>query len=55
MEARPLDSLETILNYARTTTTGLRVKAQLVRRRYKKEVKITDAQMRDLILSKHET
>jgi hypothetical protein len=54
---RPLDSLETILNYARTTktTTGLRVKAQLVRRRYKKGVKITDAQMRDLILSKHET
>jgi hypothetical protein len=54
---RPLDSLETILKYARTTTTttGFRVKAHLVRRRYKKGVKITDAQMRDLVLSKDET
>ena len=54
---RPLDCLETILNYARTTTTttGLRVQAHLVRRRYKKGVKITDAQMRDLVLSKDET
>ena len=54
---RPLDSLETILNYARTTTTiaGLRVKAHLVRRRYKKGVKITDAQMRDLALTKDAT
>ncbi len=49
---RPLDCLETILNCARTTTTttGLRVKAHLVRRRYKKGVKITDDQMRDLDL-----
>jgi len=54
---RPLDSLETILNYARTTTTttGLHVRAHLVRRRYKKGVKITDAQMRDLALSRHNT
>jgi hypothetical protein len=54
---RPLDTLETILNYARTTTTttGFRVKAHLVRRRYKKGVKITDDQMRDLRLSKDET
>jgi hypothetical protein len=54
---RPLDSLETILNYARTTTTntGFCVKAHLVRRRYKKGVKITDAQMRGLVLSKDET
>ncbi len=54
--ARPLDSLETILKYARTTTTttGLNVKAHLVRKRYKKGVKITDAQMRDLALSRHE-
>jgi hypothetical protein len=51
----PLDSLETILRYARTTTTttGLNVKAHLVRKRYKKGVKITDAQMRDLSLSRH--
>ncbi len=50
---RPLDILETILKYARTTTTttGLRVKAHLVRRRYKKDVKVTDAQMHDLALS----
>jgi len=54
---RPLDCLETILNYARTTTTttGLRVKAHLVRRRYKKGVKITDDQMRDLALCKDDT
>ena len=54
---RPLDSLETILKYARTTTTntGLHVKAHLVRRRYKKGVKITDAQMRDLNLSRDDT
>ena len=54
---RPLDCLETILNYARTTTTttGLRVKAHLVRRRYKKGVKITDDQMRNLALSRHDT
>jgi len=54
---RLLDSLETILNYARTTTTttGLRVKAHLVRRRYKKGVKITDAQMRELVLTKDPT
>jgi hypothetical protein len=54
---RPLDSLETILKYARTTTTntGLHVKAHLVRRRYKKGVKITDAQMRDLDLSRDNT
>jgi len=54
---RPLDCLETILKYARTTTTttGLHVKAHLIRRRYKKGVKITDAQMRDLAPSKDDT
>ena len=47
---RPLDSYETILNYLRTTktTTGLRVRAHLVRRHYKKGVKISDAQMDQL-------
>jgi len=47
---RPLDSYETILNYARTTktTTGLRVRAHLVKKPYKKGVKISDAQMRAL-------
>jgi hypothetical protein len=47
---RPLDSYDTILNYLRTTTTttGLRVRAHLVRRVYEKGVKIPDAQMRQL-------
>ena len=53
---RPLDSLETILKYARTTTTstGLRVRAQLVRRCYEKGIKITDAEMRELAITKDE-
>ncbi len=47
---RPLDSYETILKYLRTTrtSTGLRVRAHLVRRTYKTGVKVTDAQMREL-------
>ena len=47
---RPLDSYETILKYLRTTrtTTGLRVRAHLVRRTYKTGVKVTDAQMEQL-------
>ena len=47
---RPLDSYETILKYLRTTSTstGLRVRAQLVRKVYKTGVKITDAQMQEL-------
>ena len=50
---RPLDSLETILRYARTTTTktGLRVRAHLVRRQYHKNAKITAAQMRGLAIA----
>jgi hypothetical protein len=51
---RPLDSLETILKYARTTTTrtGLRVRARLVQRRYEKGIKITDAEMGKLAIIK---
>ena len=51
---RPLDSHETILNYARTTktSTGLRVRAHLVRKRYEKGLKVTDAQMQELAISK---
>lgn len=54
---RPLESLETILNYARTTTTrtGLRVRAHLVRRPYRKGVKITKDQMRKLQITKDAT
>ncbi|MGC1952983.1 MAG: ISAzo13 family transposase, partial [Gammaproteobacteria bacterium] len=53
---RPLDSYETILNYLRTTatSTGLRVQAHLVAQSYQKGVKITDAQMRELAIAKHE-
>jgi len=53
---RPLDSHETILKYARktTTSTGLRVHAHLVRRRYEKGIKVTDAQMRELAITKDE-
>lgn len=54
---RPLDSYETMLHYIRSTatTTGLRVKAQLVRRRYTKGIKISDEHMRRLRIKKHET
>ena len=46
----PLDSFETILKYLRTTrtSTGLRVRAHLVRKTYETGVKVTDAQMREL-------
>jgi hypothetical protein len=54
---RPLDSYETILKYLRTTatTTGLRVRAHLVRKRYSKGVKITNDEMKKLSLTKDET
>lgn len=53
----PLDSYETILKHLRTTSTktGLRVTARLVQKQYKKGIKITDAQMRELGLVKSET
>ena len=53
---RPLDSYETILNYIRATqtSTGLRVRASLVRKRYTKGIKITDSEMMKLSLEKHE-
>ena len=46
----PLDSYETIRKYIRTTQTawGLRVRAFLDRRMYRKGVKISDTQMRGL-------
>ena len=52
--ARPLDSIQTILNYIRTTTTstGLRVTARRVRKVYNKGIKITDAQMSQLKITK---
>ena len=47
---RPLDSFETILKYLRATrtSTGLRVRAHLVRKTYETGAKVTDAQMREL-------
>ena len=51
---RPLDSHETMLKYARTTktSTGLRVRAHLVRRTYEKGIRITDAQMQELAITR---
>ncbi len=51
-QGEPLDSFEKILKYIRTTgtSTGLCVRAQLVRKRYKKGVKISDAEMRALCI-----
>ncbi|MFU8841951.1 MAG: ISAzo13 family transposase [Nitriliruptoraceae bacterium] len=54
---KPLDSYETILNYARTTstTTGLKVKAYLIDTDYPKGVKISDQAMNQLQLRPHDT
>ena len=49
-----MDSLETILKYARTTTTrtGLHVRARLIKKHYKKGIKVTDAEMQALAIKK---
>ena len=54
---RSLDSYETILKYLRTTSTstGLRVRAHLVRRVYRKGKKVSDVQMKSLSIKKHDT
>ena len=54
---RPLDSYETILNYARSTTTstGLRVRSYLVRKHYSKGIRISDQEMAELQLDRHDT
>ena len=51
---RPLDSLETMLNYIQTTTTaaGLEVRSYSDTREYAKGVKISDADMNALALEK---
>jgi hypothetical protein len=51
---RPLDSYETILNHIQTTTTstGLRITAHLIEKTYEKGIKISDAQMRELSITK---
>ncbi len=55
-QGRPLDSLPTMLNYLRTTrtSTGLKVRASITRRRYAKGVKITEKQMAALNLHQHD-
>lgn len=52
----PLDSYETILKYLRTTTTttGLQVRAHLVRRPYKRGITTSDDQMQTLNLIKND-
>lgn len=54
---RPLDSYETILSYLKTTSTaaGLRVRAHLDRRLYPKGIKVSDQQMQQLNITRHET
>ena len=51
---RPLDSYETILNYICTTrtTTGLRLRAHLIRKQYEKGIKIPDSMMNELSIKK---
>ncbi|MFC1707441.1 ISAzo13 family transposase [Planctomycetota bacterium] len=54
---KPLDSYETIQKYVRTTatSTGLEVKAYLVPKVYPKGVRISDDDMAQLKLRKHDT
>lgn len=55
-QGRPLDTIETILKYIRTTTTatGLRVRASKTHKAYPLGVKVTDKQMGALELETHE-
>lgn len=54
---RPLDSYQTILNYARSTTTstGLRVKSYFVPKHYTKGVRVSDQVLAELRVDEHET
>ena len=54
---KPLDSYDTILNYIRTTRTssGLRVRAKLLKKVYKKGIKISKEVFAGLSLERHET
>lgn len=57
----PLNSYETILKYMRTTKTtpkdgaGLKVKARLIRQKYGNGQKVSDGEMSQLALKKHDT
>lgn len=54
---QPLDSFQTVLNYIRSTRTqtGLQVTAHLVDRHYPAGLKITDAEMRELAITSHDS
>ena len=54
---QPLDSYETIVKYIRSTktTTGLRVRARLVKKTYEKGIKISKAQFEALSIKRHDT
>jgi len=54
---RPLETYQTILNYISTTktSTGLKVKAYIDTREFKKGIKISDQQMKQLSLDNHDT
>ena len=54
---QPLDSYETIVKYIRSTktTTGLRVRASLVKKIYEKGIKISKAQFAALSIKRHDT
>ena len=56
-EATPLTSYETVVKYIRTTktTTGLRVSARLLRKRYERGESISDQEMRQLVLTHNKT
>jgi hypothetical protein len=56
-EGNPLESYETVLNYARRTTTssGLRVRARLTRKNYPTGEKISPKEMELLALQRHKT
>jgi hypothetical protein len=56
-EATPLTRYETVVKYIRTTktTTGLRVTARFLRKRYEKGEKISDEKMEQLVLTHHKT
>ena len=56
-QGKPLDSYETIMNYIRTTSTasGLHVRARLVKKAYKKGIKISDTQFSQLSMQRHTT
>jgi hypothetical protein len=54
-QAVPLDSYETVLKRIRatTTTTGLRMRAQLIRKEYEKGIKVPDNEMERLCIRTH--